>query len=106
MKVGYPKDLVGDMSDKTLFRSDLFEVFFFRKKELDVRQAMAFAQGIGRIHTDKRNAFNDLMKRRFSPRQKNNFMKNYIKCPKLPSAVQVFAIGLHMSDLSMHNLTI
>lgn len=31
MKVGSPKDLVGDMSDKTPFRSDMFEVFFFRK---------------------------------------------------------------------------
>lgn len=31
MKVGSPKDLVGDMSDTTPFRSDLFEVFFFRK---------------------------------------------------------------------------
>ncbi len=47
MKVGSPKDLVGDMSDKTPFRSDLFEVFFFRKRELDVRHAMAFAQEIG-----------------------------------------------------------
>ena len=31
MKVGSPKHLIGDMSDKTPFRSDLFEVFFFRK---------------------------------------------------------------------------
>lgn len=31
MKVGLPKDMVGDMSDTTPFRSDLFEIFFFRK---------------------------------------------------------------------------
>lgn len=31
MKVGSRKDLIGDMSDKTPFRTDLFEVFFFRK---------------------------------------------------------------------------
>ncbi len=32
MKVGSPKDLVGDMSDTTPFRSDLFYVFFFKKQ--------------------------------------------------------------------------
>lgn len=49
MKVGSPKDLVGDMSDTTPFRSDLFEVFFFRKasgsivikdKEIELRDNM------------------------------------------------------------------
>ncbi len=33
MKVGSPKDLVGDMSGTTPFRSDLFEVFFSKKEK-------------------------------------------------------------------------
>lgn len=49
MKVGSPKDLVGDLSDTTPFRSDLFEVFFFKKasgsivirdKEIELRDNM------------------------------------------------------------------
>lgn len=49
MKVGSKKELVGDMSDTTPFRSDLFEVFFFKKgngsivikdKEIELRDNM------------------------------------------------------------------
>lgn len=49
MNVGSTKDLVGDMSDPTPFRSDLFEVFFFSKasgsivikdKEIELRDNM------------------------------------------------------------------